>query len=255
MATSADVARNRRYWDGERADAHGEVARAHWEAAEPTWGLWATPESRAGMIPAGIAGQRAVELGCGTGYVSAWLARAGARVVGIDVAGRQLATARALRDESGLDLALVQGDAGRLPFRDGAFDFAISEYGASLWCDPHQWIPEAARVLAPGGRLVFLRPSPLFAMCLPERGETAPALLRPQSGLRRLAWERATEFTLPHGELIGLLRGCGFVIEELIEPVAPQDEEDPRWFSADTTVPAGWARRWPTEEIWKVRMG
>lgn len=254
MASDADVARNRRYWDGVGADAHGPVARGHWEAAEPTWGLWGTPEVRAGVIPADIAGQRVIELGCGTGYVSAWLARAGARVVGVDVSARQLETARALRDEFGLRFALVQGDAGRVPCRDGVFDFAISEYGASLWCDPQHWIPEAARLLAPGGRLVFLRPSPLFAMCLPERGEVGPELLRPLFGLRRLEWERgATEFNLPHGELIALLRENGFEVEELLELAAPEGDPGTRWFSDDSTVEPAWARQWPTEEIWKVR--
>ncbi|MFE0687449.1 class I SAM-dependent methyltransferase [Streptomyces sp. JH002] len=254
MAKSADVTRNRRYWDGIGADAHGPVARAHWEAAEPSWGLWGTPEARAGVIPADIAGQRAIELGCGTGYVSAWLARAGARVVGVDVSARQLETARALRDEFGLGFALVQADAGRVPCRDGVFDFAISEYGASLWCDPQHWIPEAARLLAPGGRLVFVRPSPLFAMCLPERGEVGPELLRPLFGLRRLEWQRgATEFNLPHGELIGLLRKTGFEVEELLELAAPEGDPGTRWFSDDSTVEPEWARQWPTEEIWKVR--
>ena len=36
------------------------------------------------------------------------------------------------------------------------FDLVISEYGASLWADPYAWVPECARVLRPGGRLVFL---------------------------------------------------------------------------------------------------
>ena len=108
---------------------------------------------------------RAIELGCGTGYVSAWLARAGASPVGIDVSEKQLATARAMQAEFGIEFPLVLGHAEQVPYDDDMFDLAISEYGASLWCDPCRWIPEAARLLAPGGRLVFLGRSPLFALC------------------------------------------------------------------------------------------
>lgn len=48
-----------------------------------------------------------------------------------------------------------------VPLEDGSFDVAVSEYGASIWCDPGKWIPEAARLLRPGGEVVFLRNSTL----------------------------------------------------------------------------------------------
>jgi SAM-dependent methyltransferase len=140
------------------------------------------------MLPKGMAGMHAIELGCGTGYVSSWLVRAGARPVGIDISQQQLATARAMQAEFGVDFPLVLANAERVPFQDSSFGLAISEYGASLWCDPHRWIPEAARLLSPGGRLVFLRPSPLFALCVPVQGQVGNALLRPQFGLCQLDW-------------------------------------------------------------------
>ena len=80
----------------------------------------------------------------GCGYVSAWLARRGARPVGVDVSARQLATARRLQDEFGLHFPLIQGDAERVPLSTGCADLVISEYGASVWCDPYRWIPPAA---------------------------------------------------------------------------------------------------------------
>lgn len=132
------VERNRRHWDDHAAAWHGPLARGHWSARHPWWGLWATPESQAAMLPGDLAGKRAIELGCGTGYVSAWLARAGARPVGLDLSHKQLATARAMQAEFGLDFPLVLGDAEQVPFGDGTFDFAISDYGASLWCDPYR---------------------------------------------------------------------------------------------------------------------
>lgn len=228
---------------------HGPLARDHWSAREPRWGLWATPESRVSMLPDDVAGMDAIELGCGTGYVSSWLARAGARPVGLDISEQQLTTARAMQTEFSIDFPLVLGDAEQIPYDDDSFDLTISEYGASLWCDPYRWIPEAARVLRPGGRLVFLRPAPLFALCVPTEGQVATSLLRPQFDLHRLDWAESTEFTLPHGQMLRLLRDHGFTIEDLIEIQAPDNAHRDYPY-----VSAHWAQRWPSEEIWKTRL-
>lgn len=240
---------NRRFWDDQAAAWHGPLARAQWSAAEPRWGLWATPESQVSMFPEDVAGMDVVELGCGTAYVSCWLARAGAHPLGIDVSQRQLATARAMQAEFGIDFPLVLGDAEHVPCDDGAFDMAISEYGASLWCDPRRWIPEAARLLSPGGWLVFLRRSPLFALCAQAGGQAATTLVRPQFALERLGSDACVEFNLPHGEMLRLLRRHGFLVEDLIEIQAPQPAH--REYAE---VSADWAHQWPSEEIWKARL-
>ncbi|WP_075738926.1 class I SAM-dependent methyltransferase [Streptomyces acidiscabies] len=242
------VERNRRFWDDEAAAWHGPLARDHWAQKEPSWGLWGTPESQARVLPDGIDGMRAIELGCGTAYVSAWLARAGAHPVGIDLSEKQLATARAMQAEFGIEFPLVLGNAEQVPYEDDTFDLAISEFGASLWCDPHLWIPEAARLLVPGGRLVFSQYSPLFALCARPEETATTTLSRPQFGLTRLDEGNHTQFILPHGETLRLLRSCGFVVEDLIEIQAPQDAQDYPEVSAD------WARQWPSDEIWKVRL-
>jgi SAM-dependent methyltransferase len=244
---SDHVARNRRYWDTELAAVHGPLARQHW-SGPPRWGLWSAPEERVAALPAEVAGMRAVELGCGTGYVSAWLARAGAHPVGVDVSAEQLATARAMQAEFGLRFPLLLADAERVPLRDGAFDLAISEYGASLWCDPYRWIPEAARLLRPGGRLVFALRSPLFGACRVDGGPVDARLRRPMFGLRGLELGGGVEQHLPHGEMVRLLRSAGFTIEDLVELPAPADARD-YW-----EVPSEWARSWPSEELWKVRL-
>jgi SAM-dependent methyltransferase len=251
VTAHAHVALNREYWDETASARHGPLARAKWAADSPHWGLWAVPDTEVHLLPDDPAGVDAVELGCGTGYVSSWLARAGARPVGIDVSVRQLATARAMREEFGIRFPLLLGDAERLPFPDDSFDLAISEYGASLWCDPYRWIPEAARVLRPGGRLVFLRFTPLFALCVPLDAEdpAGTVLLRPQFGLRHLDTGDSRQFILPHGQMLRLLRDTGFVVEDLIEIQAP--DPAPRDF---TYVTRRWAHRWPSEEIWKARL-
>ena len=254
MTTSDDhVERNRRHWDESAAGWHGPLARGHWSKAEPAWGLWQSPEAEVGVFGYGVAGLDVVELGCGTGYVSAWLARAGARPVGVDISREQLATARAMQVEFGLAFPLLLADAERLPLRDDSFDLAVSEYGASLWCDPYRWIAQAARVLRPGGRLVFLRRSPLVGLCAQVGGKVEAVLRRPQFGLRQVGDETAVEFHLPHGDMIRLLRSCGFLIEDLIEIQAPERPERPERDFHD--VPAAWARQWPSEEIWMARLG
>jgi SAM-dependent methyltransferase len=245
--------RNRSYWNG-IADEYAAAGLANWEAEEPSWGIWNVPESHLGVLPEDLDRVEAIELGCGTGYVSAWLARRGAQPTGIDNSEAQLATARSLQQRFGLAFPLLHGNAEAVPLPDASFDLAVSEYGASLWCDPYAWIPEAARLLRPGGRLIFLTSSVMSMLCAPDEGEEAPAaeqLLRPLFGLHRYTWSDepdSVEFHLPHGEMIKLLRESGLEIEELTEVRPPADATTRyKWMTLE------WARQWPCEEVWKAR--
>ena len=245
------VRRNRAHWD-EWAGWYADVGRRNWAADEPTWGLWGVPEADVGMLPSELEGVDAIELGCGTAYVSAWLARRGAKPVGIDNSENQLATARALQQEHGLEFPLLHGNAEEVPLPDASFDLAISEYGASIWCDPYKWVPEAARLLRPGGLLTFLVNAPLMMLCVPDVYGT-PAedrLLRPYFGMNRFEWpdDDSVEFHLPHGELIALLRANGFEIEALVELRPPEGATTRYEF-----VTLDWARKWPSEEVWRAR--
>lgn len=250
-ASSEDyVARNRAAWDRMAAD-YVEPGHGNWASDEVTWGIFGVPEAEVGMLPDDLAGMDTIELGCGTGYVSAWLARRGARPVGIDNSPKQLEMARRFQQEFGIDFPLHLGDAERTPFPDASFDFAITEYGAAIWRHPYRWTPEAARILRPGGRLSFLGNSVLLMLATTD-DEDAPVserLVRPLFGMHRFAWsDGAVEFHLPHGEMLRLLRDSGFEVEDLVEVQIPE--------GAATTYPfvtAEWARRWPCEEIWKAR--
>ncbi len=247
------VRRNRTAWDAWAA-AYAEWAPRAWAAEDVAWGLFSVSEAELGALPDPVAGMDVIELGCGTAYISAWLARLGARAVGIDNSPAQLATARRMQDEFGLEFPLHLGNAERTPFPDASFDLAISEYGASIWCDPYRWIPEAARLLRPGGRLIFLVNGTLMMLCTPEDAlEETPVserLERPYFGLHRSEWpdNESVNFYLGYGDWIRLLRGSGFEVEDLIEVRPPE--------GATTSFPivtAEWARRWPCEEIWKAR--
>jgi SAM-dependent methyltransferase len=241
---------NREHWD-ELAAGYALAARRHWSKTEPTWGSFDVPQAQVPMLPDDVAGLDVLELGCGTGYVSAWVARAGGHPVGVDNSARQLATARAMQAEFGLEFPLLHADAEHVPLADRRFDLVISEYGASIWCDPHKWVPEAERLLRPGGRLTFLRNSTLSMLCVPDVGVATDRLLRPQAGLHRMSWESdpGVEFHLGHGDWIRVLRTSGFDVEDMIEIFAPADVRgDTDYISAE------WARQWPVEEAWFARL-
>ena len=249
MSESEHVLRNRGLWDRQAPD-WVDAGRRAWADEDITWGMWEVPERDVNLLPS-VDGRDVVELGCGTAYWSAWLARRGARVVGLDNSSGQLATARMLQREHRLHFPLVHGDAEHAPFRDARFDIAISEYGAAIWCDPYRWIPEAARLLRPGGELIFLRNGVLFSLCTPDSDEPAgDRLLRDYFDLHRLEWadDGSVNFSLGIGLLIRLFRRCGFEILDCVELQAPAH--------ATTRFPyitTAWAHRWPSEEVWRVR--
>jgi SAM-dependent methyltransferase len=249
----ASIAINRAVWTDVNARYTNARASAAWREPEITWGVWSVPESQLRALPPSVAGLDIVELGCGTAYLSAWLARRGARPVGVDPTPAQLASARRCQQELGLPFPLVEAPAERVPLPDAAFDLAVSEYGASIWADPYRWIPEAARLLRPGGRLVFLRSSTLAVLCSPDTGPVGERLVRPQFGMYRFDWRAdggGIEFHLAHGDLLRLLRANGFEVLDLIEIQAPPGAQDHPFYDH---VPAAWAQQWPGEEIWVAR--
>jgi SAM-dependent methyltransferase len=243
--------RNRAQWDAWAAD-YVEAGERAWASQDMTWGVWSVPESQLRVL-GDVSGKRVLEAGCGTAYWSAWFARRGAAVTGLDNSPKQLETARALQVEHGLEFPLHLGTAEAMPFEDGSFDLVFSEYGASIWCDPYLWIPEAARVLAPGGQIVFLVNAVIFMLCASDIEEPpGTALRRPYFGMHRFEWpdDDSVEFHLPHGEMIRLLSDCGLQVEALVEVQAPEGAKPHRYPSLPTP---DWARQWPSEEIWKAR--
>ena len=249
------VARNRVYWDEVNAPLYADPGAGAWARQEITWGIFGIPEEELHALPADVAGMDVVELGCGTAYFGAWLARRGARVTGIDNSAEQLKTARRLQDEHDLHFPLIHGNAEDTGLPDASFDLAVSEYGAAIWADPYRWIPEAARILRPGGELVFLGNGTFWVLTVPETDDEGPAadrLLRPYFGMHRFEWagESGVEFYLGYGDWIRLLRASGFEVLDLLEIRAPDDLAELR---GDGLVDPDWARKWPAEQIWRVR--
>jgi SAM-dependent methyltransferase len=244
------VAANRAYWDD--ASVRFEAPGVDNWRGEPVWGVFGVGEEHLGVLPSDLAGKVVLEDGCGTAYVSAWLARRGARPIGLDNSPRQLASAGAFQKQFKLAFPLVLGIAEALPFADEVFDVVISEYGAAIWSDPYVWIPEAARVLKAGGQLIFLGTSVIQALSAPDLDDGTPTdevLKRPQANMHRFEWADSDgiEFHLSHGDQIRLLHESGFAIDDLIEVYAR-----PGAASAYTWASAEWAAKWPVEEIWKA---
>jgi SAM-dependent methyltransferase len=246
------VEKNRAVWTKANEEYTDARAREAWAAEDITWGMFGPSDSELGVL-GDVAGKDVIELGCGTAYFGAWLAKRGARVTGIDITPAQLDTARRMSEETGIPMDLIEANAEDVPLPDDSFDLALSEYGASIWCDSYKWIPEAARLLRPGGELVFLCNSPLVMLCSPDEGKVGEKLLRPQFGMHRMEWpgeDEGVEFHLGHGDMVRLLRDSGFEVEGLWEIQASDSAEDHRYYDF---VSAEWARKWPAEEVWKAR--
>lgn len=249
---SDSVAVNRALWTVVNEQFTDASAHDAWAARDVVWGLFDNPESQLDAL-GDVSDLDVIELGCGTAYFSARLARLGARPVGVDVTPAQLATARRCQQDFGLPFPLIEASAEDVPLPDDSFDLAISEYGACVWCEPRSWVSEAARLLRPGGRLAFLTNSVQVTLCAPEAGGHAgERLLRPQRGLSRVEWPGGgVEFHPSHGDWIRILRASGFGIETLHELYAGDDATTPDYYDIAT---AEWARQWPVEDLWIARL-
>jgi SAM-dependent methyltransferase len=242
---------NRDVWTATNKAFTDAAATRSWGEGEIGWGVFGVPEEDVGVL-GDVSGLDVVELGCGTAYFSAWLAKRGARPVGVDITPAQLDTARRCMARAQVEFPLIEASAEEVPVPDASFDLALSEHGASTWCDPHRWIPEAARLLRPGGRLVFLHTTPFAFVHFPPVGDASRALQRPYFGLHSIQWtpEDGIEFQLTYGGWIDVLRGAGLEIERLVELQVPEGATRHEYY--DDWDPE-WGRNWPGEEIWVAR--
>ena len=243
------VAINRTVWE-EDADNWVATGERLWSLEQPQWGNWGV--SDVDLLPPSLAGQDAIELGCGTGYVSGWMHRRGARVTAIDISPAQLATARRLADQHGAEIRFIEGNAEATGLDTAAFDFAISEYGAAIWCPPEAWLREAWRLLRPGGRLTFLGNHPLTLVTTPLNGAPCDETLhRPYRGMWGADWTEVefdpsgVSFNLTHGDWFATFRTIGFRVLDYAELYAPDAAEGTR-----AAIPADWAKIYPIEQVW-----
>ena len=240
--------KNRRYWDGDAAAYQRLHARQLNRFDEPRWGVWGIPESAVGAV-GDVAGLDVLEDGCGAAQWAIALARRGARVVGADLSIEQLRHGADLARRAAATVPLAAADGERLPFRDASFDLVLCDHGALSFADPHVAVPEAARVLRPGGRLVFNHSSPFHFLCWDDRRDrVGERLARDYFGMRK--WDHdSVDFMLPYGEWIRVFRRNGLDVEDLIELRPSARARTTYGFYA----PLAWARRFPAENLWVLR--
>jgi ubiquinone/menaquinone biosynthesis C-methylase UbiE len=242
--------RNQVYWNARSAEyqgAHGPQLAIHGAA----WGIWQIPENELRIL-GDVAGRDVIELGCGAAQWSIALAQRGARAVGVDLSEQQLAHARRLVADAGVEVALVHASAESVPLPDASFDVAFCDHGAFTFADPFGTVPEAARLLRDGGLLAFNMSTPLVDICWPvDADDVTDRLSMDYFDLHEVETGETdhVEFNLPYGEWIRLFRRNGFVVEDLVE-LRPAADATSSYRSEHARE---WARRWPMEHAWKVR--
>jgi len=246
---NAHEAYNQAAWDAYSDEYQAKHGAQLAESGGLAWGTSQIPESEMRIL-GDVTGQDVLELGCGAAQWSIALARAGARPVGIDLSERQLKHARRLMAEAGVDFPLIHGSAEAVPLPDASFDVVFCDHGAMTFADPYRTVPEAARLLRPGGLFAFSHHSPIETIHWALGEETVgEKLVIDYFGMHHFNDGEESYFQLPYGEWIRLFRANGFIVEDLIEPRPPEGATS----SYRNPDEMAWARRWPSEEIWRLR--
>jgi SAM-dependent methyltransferase len=250
-----DVRTNLAHWDAV-SDQYQQEHASQLNAMPLAWGVFALPEDELRVL-GDVDGKAVLELGCGAAQWSIFLAGRGARPIALDLSANQLGHARRLMAEFGASVPLVQGSATALPFSPDAFDVVFCDHGAMSFADPHDTVPEVARVLRPGGLFAFCMTTPLVEVCVnPETDEVDERLHLDYFGLHRIegkGWGPGPHvmFQLPYGEWIRLFRQNDLAVEDLIETQATDQTTSSYWNQRDIE----WSKHWPSEHIWKLRKG
>jgi SAM-dependent methyltransferase len=200
------------------------------------------PAARACIdLAAPAAGERVIDVGCGTGNAALLAAELGARVTGVDPAERLLDVARGRAREQGLEIDFIGGEASSLPVPDAAADAVVSVFGAIFDPDAAAAARELARVTAPGGRIVLSAWIPAGALFdVMRMRHEAIASAAPAPAPAPFDWHRADA-------LGSLFSPLGFSVELREEPlvftagsasefVEAEFRDHPLWVSSRTVL-------------------
>src|SRR6202171_2035983 len=246
MKLTPHAKHNRAVWEAQSAE-YQEKHRLDLEHAPSAWGIWRIPEAELGVLGE-VAGLDVLEFGCGGAQWGVALAGAGARVVGLDFSAAQLTHARRYMGEAGVEFPLGEASGEDVPLPDASFGSVFCAHGVMSFAKPELAVPEAARLLRPGGLFAFCRFGPLVEVCWDLAADVISARLEQSYfELDELRYD-TIEYWRGYGEWIRIFGDAGLVVEALIELRAPEGAT-----STYEGVPYEGARRWPGEVIWRLR--
>ncbi len=246
---SEHATRNQAMWDAYSDEYQATHGAQLAESGGMAWGVAQIPETELQVL-GDVAGKDILEFGCGAAQWSIALAQHGARPVGIDLSERQLEHARRLMAAAAVSFPLIHASAEAVPLPDASFDIVFCDHGAMTFADPYLTVPEAARLLRPGGLFAFNHHSPIETICWPLDAErVGDRLALDYFGMYRVDDGEEISFQLPYGEWIRLFRANGLTVEDLLEPRPAADATS----SYRDDEQLAWSRRWPAECIWRLR--
>jgi SAM-dependent methyltransferase len=250
--TAPHVRRNREHWETNSAEyqAWNRAQLERWDRLG--WGVWDLAEDDLRVL-GDVAGKDMLEYGCGACQSGIRWAMRGARVTGLDLSSAQLRAGVANMETTEVRFPLVQADGEAIPFPDASFDVVVCDHGVTSFADPRRTVPEATRVLRPGGTFAFCMITPLAWITQDEDGKSTRELHKPYFGLHREDYDdpdwRTTEFQLTYGEWIALFRANSLKVEALLELRPPEGATSTYVDQADLP----WSRDYPVDHIWKLR--
>ncbi|GAB4512841.1 MAG: class I SAM-dependent methyltransferase [Anaerolineae bacterium] len=208
-------------------------AQARIRTDTATYGPWCPTEADLRLL-GDVKGKRILEVGCGGGQCSIAFARQGAQCIGIDLSDEQIAYARRLAAQEGVKVDFHQGRAEDLTgIGDGSQDAVFSAYALQYVRDIERALSEMARVLRPGGRLVFSLDHP-FRDCFwdPDLDEETGTPARSYFQRGAMDWRfsqtgvvmRSYHWTV--GDWVRMIRNAGLDLVMILEPAPVFSEED-----------------------------
>lgn len=245
ISTEESERASRLWWDADADDyhrTHGDFLGVDSARGEFVWCPEGLHEGDMRFL-GDVAGQRILEIGCGSAPCSRWLADQGAEAIGLDISMKMLrhgveAMDRSVAAGTGKQVPLVQAGAESLPFADASFDSVCSAFGGVPFvADSALVMREVARVLKPGGRWVFSVNHPMrwcFADDPGPMGMIASIPYFDRSPYVELD-EQGNAIYVEHHRTIGdrvrEIVGAGLVVEDIVEPEWPEwlDREWGQW--------------------------